>query len=50
MMVDQAIEYVIESRNINIELMNDSQDWEQFYLYKGKVLAYNEILRVLQND
>jgi hypothetical protein len=52
MICDQqhVIEYLILQRKDNIDYMNDAEYAEVFYFHKGKVYAYNEILRILQDD
>lgn len=46
----QVIQYIIESREENIKQMSNAQCYENFYYYKGKVYAYNEMLRILLDD
>jgi len=43
-------EYVIEAREENLVFMTTAQDYQSFFYFKGKVYAYNEILRVLEED
>jgi len=46
----QAIEYILLQRKDNIDQLNESESYETYYFYNGKVYAYNEILRILQDD
>lgn len=45
-----AIQYIIEARNYNISLMESADEAEVFFFYKGKVYAFNEMLRVFEDD
>lgn len=50
MMNHEVIEYVADAREHSIDLMLKSESQEVFFFYKGKVYAYNELLRILLND
>lgn len=50
MIYEQAIVFIQERRDDHITLMEQSEYADQFFFYKGKVLAYNEVLRILQDD
>ena len=50
-MIDpQVIEYIVQVREESLDLMINSESYETFFYYKGKVYAYNEMLRVLIDD
>lgn len=50
----QKIEYVIEYTSMQLgaaySQMQESQEMDRFFFYKGKLHAYNEILRVLNEE
>ena len=50
MVCDEIVQYVIESREENLIQMTQSQDYQDFFYFKGKVYAYNEVLRLLTED
>lgn len=50
MQCDQVIEYVVEAREHNLELMHEADDAQHFYFYQGKVMAFSEVLRVLEEE
>lgn len=50
MQCDHLVNYVIEARVNNLELMNMSDEAYHFYFYQGKVMAYSEVLRVIEEE
>ena len=50
MMNHEVVEYVSQAREVSLDLMLKSESYEIFYFYKGKVYAYNEMLRILLED
>jgi hypothetical protein len=45
---DILIQYVTESKLHNMSVMNNTDNYEYFFFFKGKVMAYNELLRFLE--
>lgn len=50
MICDQIVEYVIEAKEHNLELMYLSDDAQHFYFYQGKVMAFSEVLREIEES
>lgn len=48
--IEYVVEYVTMQRGAACIQMQESQEMDKFFFYKGKVLAYNEILRVLNEE
>jgi hypothetical protein len=50
MLCDTVVEYVIEAKERHQRLLEDTDDYEHFYFYQGKITAYSEVLRVLDEQ
>ena len=48
--IEYVIEYVTHAKEDNIRFMDEADFTVEFHYFKGKVTAYNEILRLLNEE